>query len=149
MWPLLLGVEEEGVPSLTSEDLFPFLRISLMSNVGLLYHHREWDQVQRDIDRSLNNFTQGKRTRYRYEILLFCESANNISQRDAKRKELSLIINAALCRHQELHYYQGYHDVGTVFLLVAGEKQGFKLLERLSMGHIRFQIHLFLNQRRC
>ena len=98
VWPLLLGVEEESVPPLTSEELNPFLRISLMRYVGLLYHHREWDQVQRDIDRSLNNFTQGKRTRYRYEIFTLLSVNQLIIFPKEMQKERSFhLLSMQLC----------------------------------------------------
>jgi TBC1 domain family member 20 len=43
-----------------------------------------------------------------------------------------------LCRNPELHYYQGFHDVASVFLLVAGtEDEAFAMMERLSKNHIR------------
>jgi hypothetical protein len=51
--------------------------------------HREKEQVQRDVDRSLNSFFQGSE-----------------SQREAKRQELARIINGLLATHPDLYYYQ-------------------------------------------
>lgn len=36
-----------------------------------------------------------------------------------------------------LHYYQGYHDVAITFLLVVGEELAFRIMESLSVSHLR------------
>jgi hypothetical protein len=51
--------------------------------------HREKEQVQRDVERSLNSFFRGSE-----------------AQREAKRQELARIINAILATHPDLYYYQ-------------------------------------------
>eukprot|EP00027_Filamoeba_sp_ATCC50430_P002344 CAMPEP_0168553946 /NCGR_PEP_ID=MMETSP0413-20121227/7516_1 /TAXON_ID=136452 /ORGANISM="Filamoeba nolandi, Strain NC-AS-23-1" /LENGTH=358 /DNA_ID=CAMNT_0008584651 /DNA_START=132 /DNA_END=1205 /DNA_ORIENTATION=- len=81
---------------------------------------KDVDQVAKDVDRSLWKFTQGK-----------------AYMRQEKRAELSRIIHAILATHPELHYYQGFHDVASVFLLIAGEENAFAMVERLSLYHIR------------
>lgn len=47
------------------------------------------------------------------------------------------LIMRVLVRHDELHYYQGYHDICVTFLLVVGEDVAFALVEKLSMNHLR------------
>ncbi|PRP79899.1 hypothetical protein PROFUN_12388 [Planoprotostelium fungivorum] len=66
--------------------------------------HKDMDQVEKDVDRSMFKFSAG-----RNDFMM------------AKRKQLSRIINTLLFKHPELHYYQGYHDVCSVFLMITGE----------------------------
>jgi TBC1 domain family member 20 len=63
--------------------------------------HRDEHQVDLDVRRSFIGFdTHGK------------------GSRDARRRQLSDIIVGTLRRHPALNYYQGYHDVVSVLLLV-------------------------------
>ena len=39
---------------------------------------------------------------------------------------------------EALHYYQGFHDVASVFLLQVGEGTGGLMMERVSLSHMRF-----------
>jgi len=78
------------------------------------------DQVRRDIDRSLWKFTYG-----------------NAALRKKKREELSRIINGILHRHPQLHYYQGFHDICSVFVIICGEREAFAIMEKLSLFYIR------------
>ena len=59
--------------------------------------------------------------------------------REMKRKVLYNMINAILVRNVELdlHYYQGFHDVCSVFLLTMGKKEAFVLAERVSISYFR------------
>ena len=67
-----------------------------------------------------------------------CNKSLSDKQRTRKRKELSNIINAMLCRHPQLHYYQGYHDVVTVFLMVmGGAEAAFEVAEKASLHFFR------------
>ncbi|EFA83119.1 RabGAP/TBC domain-containing protein [Heterostelium album PN500] len=81
--------------------------------------HRDIDQVAKDVDRSMWRFTRGKS-----------------KLRNTKREELTRIINAILASHPQLHYFQGYHEIGSILLLVTNEPTSFRLLERLSLNHI-------------
>jgi hypothetical protein len=51
----------------------------------------------------------------------------------------SQIINAMVSKHPDLHYYQGYHDVLTVLVLVLTEDERlcFAVAERVSLYFIR------------
>lgn len=49
-----------------------------------------------------------------------------------KRKSLSRIINKIFKEDDTLHYFQGYHDICSVFLLVCGENLAYKCLKKLS-----------------
>ncbi len=84
--------------------------------------HKDTDQVARDIDRSLWKFIPGKAL-----------------YRNFKRRQLSDIVNTVLSKHSDLNYYQGFHDVASVFLLVAkSEESAFAMTERVSLSHLRY-----------
>eukprot|EP01114_Cavostelium_apophysatum_P020804 TRINITY_DN7070_c0_g1_i2.p1 TRINITY_DN7070_c0_g1~~TRINITY_DN7070_c0_g1_i2.p1 ORF type:complete len:290 (-),score=45.74 TRINITY_DN7070_c0_g1_i2:105-974(-) len=93
-----------------------------------IVNHPDTDQVARDIDRSMWRFTMGK-----------------AYLRKLKREQLSRIINTILSRDPELHYYQGFHDIASVFLLVANETEAYAMMERLSHNHIRYALNTSLD----
>jgi hypothetical protein len=68
---------------------------------------RDCNQVRRDIERSLWSLKQ---------------AANWSDKRlDARRQALNAIIEAVLISHEELFYYQGFHDVVSGVMLALGE----------------------------
>eukprot|EP00935_MAST-01C_sp_MAST-1C-sp1_P000017 g17.t1 len=85
--------------------------------------NKDTDQIQRDIDRSMWHFTVHKTL--------------SDGERQTKREALSAIINAIVCEHPSLNYYQGYHDVVTVFLIVVGEQRAYQLVEQSSLHFFR------------
>jgi len=98
VWPKLLDIapEDEEVDHMT-----------------LIWKHRDWEQVERDIERSLFKLTGG-----------------NLELLQQKRKELANIINAILSTNPDLNYFQGYHDIASVLLMVCGEKQAYTLQKK-------------------
>lgn len=58
-------------------------------------------------------------------------------QIDGRKQELSDLITGLLRRHPCLHYFQGFHDIAQVLLLVLGADQAAPLLARLSLLRIR------------
>lgn len=56
---------------------------------------------------------------------------------DIQRKALSSLIRRNLRTHPMLCYFQGYHDIVQVMLLVLGESKAFGPIERLSLLRIR------------
>ncbi|XP_067416270.1 TBC1 domain family member 20-like [Emydura macquarii macquarii] len=58
-------------------------------------------------------------------------------QRQVLQEQLIDLVLHVLKAHPELHYYQGYHDIAVTLLLVAGERLGSALLEKLSTHHLR------------
>jgi len=102
VWPNLLGVDPEDLK---------------IDHKAVIIKHRDWDQVERDVERSLLKLEKNE-------------------QLD-KRKELSNVIHSVLSVHSDLNYYQGYHDIASVLLLVCGEQLAFVLLKKLSLYHIR------------
>ncbi|KAH3767643.1 threonine dehydrogenase [Pelomyxa schiedti] len=87
-------------------------------NKASRFDHPFVDQIQKDVDRALWNPAIHK-------------------SRTTKVVELSSMLNTILTKHQDLHYFQGYHDIATVFLLVCGPKLGMALLETLSTTKLR------------
>jgi hypothetical protein len=58
-------------------------------------------------------------------------------KREARKRELSHVIVTVLRGHPMLHYFQGYHDIVQVFLLVLGSNTAINAVSRLSMLRIR------------
>lgn len=56
---------------------------------------------------------------------------------DKRRKQLSDLIVHVMRRHPQLSYFQGYHDIVQVFLLVLGPEQAVPAVKRLSLLRIR------------
>lgn len=54
-----------------------------------------------------------------------------------KKSELKQLIFRILRRHPVLCYFQGYHDIAQVLLLVLGYHQAVPAIERISLFHIR------------
>lgn len=81
-------------------------------------------QVCCDVDRSLWSLMQ---------------SADwNDSLRSHRRNSLYHIILAVLIRNNGMHYYQGYHDLVSVFLLILEDDYlTFQIVERVSKWYLR------------
>lgn len=47
------------------------------------------------------------------------------------------IIIHVLRSYPSLHYYQGFHDICSVFLLLFGEKYACQMIERVSLFYLR------------
>ena len=58
-------------------------------------------------------------------------------QLDRRKGELSSVITEVLREHPMLSYFQGYHDIVQVFLLVLGVDQAPKAVAHLSLLRIR------------
>jgi hypothetical protein len=84
--------------------------------------HPEFDVVDRDIERSLWNYVES-------------EGMGEDLMID-RRRELSRIVHGAMnsfhLSGMKLHYYQGYHDICTVLLLVTGERTAFAMSTAIS-----------------
>jgi hypothetical protein len=87
--------------------------------------HPEQRQVKTDIMRSF--------THYQEDVSRF--TATPLA---ALQEQLELIINAVLCAQPDLHYYQGFHDIASVLLLVTDQVGlAHGLLQQLSVHHLR------------
>lgn len=59
------------------------------------------------------------------------------AEKNEHKRELNQVITAVLRRHPMLHYFQGYHDIVQVLLLVLGANECIPSVERLSLLRIR------------
>lgn len=155
IWPLLLGINkgetrihneeaEEGNSGLklrSSETTQVFDEI----NLNGLPMHRDEEQVMVDIKRSYNIL--------KHEQLpsqLHGESFTAIlSESDiiALKKQLHKLIVRVLRKYPLLNYYQGYHDIASIVLLVCRQQASgsaftddelaFKILENITLFHLR------------
>lgn len=107
-WPLLMGMGQED-PEIKKPTL------------EVVQGHRDYQQVVLDVKRTLKRFPPG------------IEDSRRLVLMD----QLTVLIIRVLMRHPDLYYYQGYHDVAITFLLVTGEDMGFRLVEKLSVTHLR------------
>ncbi|KAL8712034.1 MAG: hypothetical protein Q9220_003730 [cf. Caloplaca sp. 1 TL-2023] len=109
-WPLLLGYEES----------------SGASSVGdLSWHalptHKDEHQVRLDVDRSF----------------IYYPKNESEPQLDRRKGELSGVITQVLRRYPMLSYFQGFHDIVQVFLLVLGVDAAPTAVSHLSLLRIR------------
>ncbi|GMG10943.1 unnamed protein product [[Candida] boidinii] len=88
-----------------------------------LPQHKDEDQVKKDVDRSFINYPKNL-TKDELESL---------------RLKLNNLIVKVLRNNPKLNYYQGYHDIATIILLVFenDEESAFKFLQHLSLFHLR------------
>jgi len=116
IWPKVFGLR-----NLQEEEEIKRMQSSCSDS---LYHP---DAVIRwDLDRSLWNIeTQGKKM-----------TPRRMTQ---KRQSLSTVIHGVMSAHQgNLHYYQGYHDVISVILLILGEEAvAFAVAEQCSLTFLK------------
>ncbi|KAG8192531.1 hypothetical protein JTE90_015166 [Oedothorax gibbosus] len=83
--------------------------------------HPYYNQVVLDVNRSLKRFPPSIHEAQRLMML----------------DQLVFLIMRVLCRHPEMHYYQGYHDICVTFLLVLGEEMAYHVVEKLSRTHLK------------
>ncbi|CAO3673614.1 unnamed protein product [Rhizopus stolonifer] len=83
--------------------------------------HKDEEQVKLDVNRSFNSYPK------------------NISEEEKEKLKIQLhrVILHVLRLYPSLHYYQGFHDICSVFLLLFGEKPACQMLERVSLFYLR------------
>ncbi|KAF4301922.1 hypothetical protein GTA08_BOTSDO10363 [Botryosphaeria dothidea] len=117
-WPLLLGTRpgppDGSRPSSSADADSP------PSWSELKPHHDE-DQVRLDVNRSF----------------VYYPNDQSEQQIEKRKEELFDVIAEILRRHPRLCYFQGYHDIVQVFLLVLGPRLAVPAVTRLSLLRIR------------
>ena len=104
-----------------------------------LPRHRDEDQVKLDVNRSFIYYPDSKystcllRSRAPYQ----CGTDESEKQLDRRKEELSDVITETLRRHPMLCYFQGFHDIAQVFLLVLGVENAADAVAHLSLLRIR------------
>ncbi|KAM0797303.1 TBC1 domain family member 20 [Usnea florida] len=109
-WPVLLGYRSEESELTASARSWRELPI-----------HKDEDQVELDVNRS---------------FIYYPKNESDL-QLDRRKRELSSVIVEVLREHPMLSYFQGFHDVVQVFLLVLGVDQAPKAVAHLSLLRIR------------
>ncbi|KAJ5052075.1 uncharacterized protein L3040_001835 [Drepanopeziza brunnea f. sp. 'multigermtubi'] len=111
-WPLLLGCKHPAGDTKQETNDREWRQLP---------RHRDEDQVQLDVDRS------------------FIYYPRHQSPRDLlhRKEELSDLITEVLRRQPYLSYFQGYHDICQVFLLVLESQNRAAAVARLSALRIR------------
>ncbi|RYP72234.1 hypothetical protein DL771_004364 [Monosporascus sp. 5C6A] len=127
-WPILLGsVNPGGSTDLDGKaDHAPGSELRLDESTAEewwrnLPHHRDEEQVKLDVDRSF----------------VYYPNDNTQAELDSKKAELSDLITEVLRRLPYLCYFQGYHDICQVFLLVLPAPLRAAAVARLSSLRIR------------
>ncbi|KAF9881366.1 GTPase-activating protein gyp10 [Colletotrichum karsti] len=115
-WPILLGLAD-------SEDFKGAIATGIdeKNNWKELPRHRDEDQVQLDVNRAFIYYPQHQ----------------SDSELEKNKSELSDLITEVLRRYPYLCYFQGYHDICQVFLLVLEPPWRARLVSRLSVLRIR------------
>ncbi|KAI9314244.1 rab-GTPase-TBC domain-containing protein [Dichotomocladium elegans] len=83
--------------------------------------HKDEDQVALDVARSFNAYPK----------------AISPPTREKLRIKLTKVITHVLRTHPRLHYYQGFHDICSVFTLVFNERDASILMEHVALFYIR------------
>lgn len=110
VWPLLLGYRSEE-SELTGSARYP-LDLPI---------HKDEDQVELDVNRSFIYYPKDESER----------------QLDRRKRELSSVIIQVLREHPMLSYFQGFHDIVQVFLLVLGVDRAPTAVAHISLLRIR------------
>ncbi|KAL2754576.1 hypothetical protein ACRALDRAFT_2108678 [Sodiomyces alcalophilus JCM 7366] len=114
-WPVLLGVPNSQGEEERADD-------TPDASWKELPRHRDEEQVQLDVNRAF----------------IYYPVNQTDAQLDERKRELSELITHVLRRYPYLCYFQGYHDICQVFLLVlASPNQRARLVARLSALRIR------------
>ncbi|OMJ77314.1 hypothetical protein SteCoe_23103 [Stentor coeruleus] len=83
------------------------------------YSNKDSELIERDIERSI--FGTDVTDSYTED------------QRQLKRKELSKIINTIVKKNPDLHYFQGFNQICTIFLVTAGINIAYHISEKSSL----------------
>ena len=125
-WPILLGFR--GASKGPASD-----------GAEIDHEHRDEEQVQLDVNRSFVYYPKGECP---FQLLHSCAQAKiaaalNDAELEARRKDLFEVIIPTLRRYPMLCYFQGFHDIAQVMLLVLGKKDATQATSYLSLLRIR------------
>ncbi|KAF5530670.1 TBC domain-containing protein [Fusarium napiforme] len=117
-WPILLGLDASS-----DEKDDPDLALAQEDSMAWkqLPRHKDEDQVQLDVNRS---------------FIYYPDNQSDAELR-LRKLELSSLITEVLRRYPYLCYFQGYHDISQVLLLVLAPAWRARVLARLSVLRIR------------
>ncbi|KGQ09367.1 GTPase-activating protein gyp10 [Beauveria bassiana D1-5] len=147
-WPVLLGLPAPRIDAAQDEPLpeSEHLVDGGSDSWKELPRHRDEDQVQLDVNRSFVYYPHGNipaATKPTARPLCFAGLLTvlraDLSDCDleCRRSQLSALISHVLRVHPYLCYFQGYHDICQVLLLVLGPARAAPCVARLSVLRIR------------
>ncbi|ETV79042.1 hypothetical protein, variant [Aphanomyces astaci] len=116
VWPVLLGYSSDDIT-----EFYATHRIKLQQPPYATTSHRDDGQVRLDVNRSMGE------SRWADVAGL---------KRGSKRKALFSLLHATLCISPDAHYFQGFHDVASIFLLTVGMPLAVPLLTRMSTSYM-------------
>ncbi|KAL9615479.1 MAG: hypothetical protein Q9167_000157 [Letrouitia subvulpina] len=114
-------VRREAWPILLRYDCKTTVESTLSRAWRSLPPHKDEDQVRLDVDRSFVYYPKNENDR----------------QLDRRKAELSAVITEVLRSYSMLSYFQGFHDIVQVFLLVLGVDGAAIATTHLSLQRIR------------
>ncbi|KAL4475474.1 hypothetical protein ABPG72_013298 [Tetrahymena utriculariae] len=133
-----IGREQGFLNEENRKQIWPTLleiNLSKMPNQKIMNEDQQskfYDQLKKDIDRSI----------------AFLDSFQNEESSKIKKQQQKLfrILEGLMQKQPELQYYQGYHDVATLFLLIFGNTEGYYMTEKAANTFFRqaFQFKNFL-----
>ncbi|KAL2132792.1 hypothetical protein VTI74DRAFT_3386 [Chaetomium olivicolor] len=115
-WPVLLGLPPSSEKTEAGQD-----GTALSSSWETLPRHKDEDQVQLDVNRAF----------------IYYPDNQTEAQLALRKSSLSTLILSLLRQHPYLSYFQGYHDIAQVLLLVLPPSAQLPGLTHLSLLHIR------------
>lgn len=119
VWPLLLGIDNDDKESING----------LRGNSVDKTPHAEEDQVKLDVDRGFIFYPK------------FNDKSEEVveDEKTQLKKKLGKLITTVLRNNPQLSYYQGYHDIAQLLLLVfdRDEVKAARILEYLSRYFLR------------
>lgn len=141
VWPLLLEVD---IPTNTYPDVTDRLfAVPDVDHLGTndLPPHKDEGQVMLDIKRLFTVMSHFNS--FHGSVNSSFTTILSLDEIDQLRKRLFCLVVRVLRKHPSLNYYQGYHDVASVVLLVfndlgaSNDELAFMLLEKLTVNHLR------------
>ncbi|CUM65393.1 uncharacterized protein PRCAT00003029001 [Priceomyces carsonii] len=151
VWPMLMNSTLRNEDSLAADGC-KSLKLNddaatshLLDSFDLPVHKDE-DQVMLDIQRSFTMITHLQSFPNQNQTDSFANIYSKSDINELKKSLLCLIVKI-LRKYPSLNYYQGYHDVASIILIVCLKQDGkcnsideelaFKILEKLTIFHLR------------
>ena len=90
-------------------------------NENQIKKHNFSDQIDKDVERSMWKFIRN----------------DTEEEAEFKRNQLRNIMNNVMIDNPDLYYFQGFHDICTIFLVVCGEKIALACVKKLTILHLK------------
>ncbi|KAF4125289.1 TBC1 domain family member 20 [Geosmithia morbida] len=137
-WPILLGVpSHDATDSSVGEKTDASTNALLFGDWKELPPHADEDQVKLDVDRSFVYYPRSTLPTGPHPADICPVIDQSDADLDKRKSELSVLIIEVLRRYPFLCYFQGYHDICQVFVLVLPRELRASAVARLSVLRIR------------